>query len=249
MSNKVKLGLYVVLTLGACLFGFFAWKNYDRLMSEVQTNAKGSAEVPAREGKSSGPTYEGYSKAMTFGVFFFITVVGLGLLIGHDTSQFFGNRALRVLYNDEGVGQHDPEYEQAEQVWADGQHLEAIRLMRDYLQRNPREQHVALRIAEIYEKDLQNHLAAALEYEEVLKQHLPRERWGWAAIHLCNLYLKLAQPDKTMALLRRIDAEYGETQAADKARKRLALLEAETGQSGPGVLIEENAPANRPQAS
>ena len=56
--------------------------------------------------------------------------------------------------------------------------------MREYLLKNPREQHVSLRIAEIYEKDLANPLAAALEYEEVLKQKLPAERWGWAAIHL-----------------------------------------------------------------
>ena len=60
--------------------------------------------------------------------------------------------------------------------------------MRDYYNKNPREVHVALRIAEIYEKDLNNHLAAALEYEEVLKKKLPAERWGWAAIHLVNLY-------------------------------------------------------------
>src|SRR5437660_8725322 len=140
MSNKVKLSLYIVLTLGACVFGFFAWKNYERLMTGVQTTAKGSPEVPALEGKSPPSTYEGYSRAMTFGVLFFIMIVSLGLLIGHDLSQFFGNRALKVLYNDEGVGLSDPEYEQAEQVWADGHHLEAIQLMREYLQKNPREQ-------------------------------------------------------------------------------------------------------------
>src|SRR6266540_2284702 len=94
--------------------------------------------------------------------------------------------------------------------WADGHHLEAIRLMREYLQKNPREQHVALRIAEIYEKDLQNYLAAALEYEEVLKHKLPPERWGWAAVHLCNLYTsKLNHSDKAIILLQRIVTEYG----------------------------------------
>jgi tetratricopeptide (TPR) repeat protein len=248
MSNKVKLGLYVVLTLAACAFGFLSWKNYNRLMTGVQTNAEGSADITEPQ-TSSSSGYEGYTKAMTFGALFFVVIVGLGLFIGHDLSQYFGNRALKTLYNDEGAGQHDPEYDQAEQVWADGQHLEAIRLMREYLQKNPREQHAALRIAEIYEKDLQNFLAAALEYEEVLKHNLPRERWGWAAIHLCNLYLKLGQPDKTLALLRRIDAEYGETQAAEKARKRLALLEAETGQGNPNVLIEGATPGDRNQPS
>lgn len=156
---------------------------------------------------------------------FFAMIIGLGLLIGHDVAQMAANRAMKVMYNDEGEGLKNPEYEMAEQVWADGRHLEAIGMMRDYLKKNPREQHVALRIAEIYEKDLGNPLAAALEYEEVLTKKLPPERWGWAAIHLCNLYFKLEQEGKAVAMLRRIDAEHGETAAAEKARKRLAQME------------------------
>ena len=82
------------------------------------------------------------------------------------------------------------------------------------------------RIAEIYEKDLNNHLAAALEYEEFLKQKLPPERWAWAAIHLVNLYYgKLDKPDQGLALLWRIHREYGKTQAAAKARKRLNQID------------------------
>ena len=105
-------------------------------------------------------------------------VIVLGLLLAHDVSHYFAQRTHKALYNDEGEGIANPEYERAEQVWADGDHLEAIRLMREHLVKNPREQHVALRIAEIYEKDLQNPLAAALEYEEVLKNKLESERWG-----------------------------------------------------------------------
>ena len=131
----------------------------------------------------------------------------------------------------------------AEEEWAKGNLLQAIQLMRDYLKQNPREQHVALRIAEIYEKDLQNFLAAALEYEEVLKQKLPPERWGWAAIHLCNLYTsKLNQSDKAIALLQRIVADYGATGAAEKARKRLAQLEDE------GVALPSAEPPPAPAA-
>src|SRR2546429_4519365 len=151
-----------------------------------------------------------------------LSLVGLGLMVAHDLSGLVGSRALKVIYNDEGEGIASPDYEKAEEEWANGNFLEAIQLMRDYLKQNPREQHVALRIAEIYEKDLLSFIAAALEYEEVLKQRLPPERWGWAAIHLCNLYTsKLNQSDKAIALLHRIVAEYGETAAAEKARKRL----------------------------
>jgi TolA-binding protein len=167
---------------------------------------------------------------------FLMCIIALGGLIAWDISNYMGNKSLRLLYNDEGVGMKDPEYDQAEQVWADGEPLEAIRMMRDYLNKNPREVHVSLRIAEIYEKDLNNFLAAALEYEEVLKKKLPDERWGWAAIHLCNLYFKLGQEVKAYALLQRVVKEYGGTQAAEKARKRLNEVD-------PGLLSEAEAPA------
>jgi hypothetical protein len=170
---------------------------------------------------------------------FVLSVIALGGLIAWDISNFMGSRALKVLYNDENVGIKDPEYEEAEKLWANGQHLESVRMMRDYLNKNPREVHVALRIAEIYEKDLNNFLAAALEYEEVLKTKLPDERWGWAAIHLCNLYFKLGQEVKGYALLQRIVKEYGETQAAEKARKRLKEVD-------PNLLAQAEPPAPSP---
>lgn len=156
---------------------------------------------------------------------FIVSIIGLGFLIASDVSHFMGTRALKTLYNEEGEGIKNPEYEEAEQVWADGKHLEAIGLMREYLKKNPREQHVAMRIAEIYEKDLGNYLAAALEYEEVLNHKLPPDRWGWAAIHLCNLYFKLNQEQKGYELLRRIVKEYPQTPAAQKARKRLEQVD------------------------
>lgn len=171
---------------------------------------------PAAKGRS---TMIGY-----FAAFLGIAII-LGLLIARDISEYFGSRSVEFMFNDEGAGVKDPEYEEAEQEWANGHHLEAIRLMRDYLNKNPREQGVALRIAEIYEKDLKNNLAAALEYEEILKHKLPPQRWGWAAIHLCNLYSKMHKTDQAVELLRRVVNEYGETPAAEKARKRLAMFE------------------------
>jgi len=152
-------------------------------------------------------------------------VVGLALLVAGDVSHYMGSRAHRALYSDEGEHAGSPEYDQAEQAWANGDHMEALRLLRDHLNRHPRQLHAAFRIAEIYEKDLGNHLAAALEYEEILKHKLAPDRWGWSAIHLCNLYNRLGQSDKTEALLRRIVDEYGETPAARKARERLGIPE------------------------
>jgi hypothetical protein len=156
------------------------------------------------------------------------SVIGLGLLLAFDFSRYFATKVEDLVFNDNLEGIKDPEYEEAERVWANGEHLEAVQLMRNYLKRHPREQYVALRIAEIYEKDLGNYLAAALEYEEVLKKRLPPDRWGWAAIHLTNLYSgKLNKPKEAMALLQRIADEYGQTPAAKKARERLGIPEPE----------------------
>ena len=147
--------------------------------------------------------------------------VGLGFLISSDVSSFMASKALDVLYNDDGVGTKTPDYEKAEEEWANGNFLAAIQLLRDYQQKNPREVHAQVRIAEIYEKDLNNLLAAALEYEEILKRKLRPDRWGWYAIHLCNLYFKLDKSDAAVALLQRLQAEHPEVPAAGKARKRL----------------------------
>jgi len=161
-----------------------------------------------------------------YGIAMFFTLIALAVMIGHDVSRYLAHRVEDFIFNDNLEGVKNPEYEEAEGVWASGQHLEAIQLMRDYLKRHPREQYVALRIAEIYETDLRNYLAAALEYEEVLKKRLPAERWGWAAIHLANLYTgKLNKSEEAAALLRRIADEYGKTAAARKARERLGLPE------------------------
>jgi hypothetical protein len=156
---------------------------------------------------------------------FLATIVILGLFVAKDVSNLIGQSSIDFLFNDDLKGVHDPEYEQALNAVHSGQYLAAIQMLREFLQKNPSAQYAALEIAEIYEKNLNNHLAAALEYEEVLKKKLPPERWGWAAIHLCNLYSKMDKQDKTIELLRRIVSEHGETAAAKKAAKRLAMYE------------------------
>lgn len=229
MNKGTKIAIYAGLVVSAGVLGWGFKVNYARLMDDSAPKVDNDlVNVKLREdGTKARPMKSDYHLG-AWGAGLVVSAVLLGLLAAHDVSQYFGGRALKVLYNEDGEGIAQPDYEKAEQEWANGSFLEAIQLMRDYLKQNPREQHVALRIAEIYEKDLQNYLAAALEYEEVLKQKLPPERWGWAAIHLCNLYTgKLNQPEKGIVLLRRIDTEYGQTAAAEKARKRLTQLEVE----------------------
>src|SRR5438552_12435212 len=247
MNKRIKIPIYFLLLLSS---GLFVWQfraNYSRLMAEGDSKADTdliNVKVADYQLKAV-PAQTNYHLG-AWGAGLVLSLVGLGLLLANDLSHFLVGRAMKVLSNEEGEGVANPDYEQAEEEWAKGNFLDAIQLLRDYLKVNPREQHVALRIAEIYEKDLQNYLAAALEYEEVLKQKLPPERWGWAAVHLCNLYTsKLNQSDKGIALLQRIVTDYGETAAAEKARRRLSQLE-EEGVVPPSVETASTPAPNLP---
>jgi len=198
----------------------------------ARTNAPPPAAAPA-QGLAPVPQAGAMHAAMIRYLAAFVgAAIGLGLLIASDITRYFSFQSADYLFGDIGDAPHDPEYERAEAEWTNGKYLDAIQMMRDYLQKNPRQLHAALRIAEIYEKDLRNYVAAALEYEEALKHKLPAERWGWAAIHLCNLYSRLNQPDKALSLLRRIADEYPRTGAARKARRRLGIAEPEEEVTG-----------------
>ena len=73
---------------------------------------------------------------------------------------------------------------------------------------------------------MKNPLAAALEYEEILQQKLAPERWGWAAIHLANLYSgPMGKPEKAIDLLRQLVERYPDTPAGEKASQRLARID------------------------
>ena len=208
------------------------------------TNAASTKKTKPPKATKPVDTGRHYGRMMGYGATAFACVVGLAMLLAHDFSRFSANRVDDFMFNDDGAPMVRPEYDEAEKVWTDGRHLEAIQLMRDYLKKNPTEIYVALRIAEIYEKDLLNPLAAALEYEEVLKKKLPSDRWAWTAIHLANVYSgKLNKIDQAVALLRRIVAEQGQTPAAEKARLRLAQLDVGVDpEPEPEPVVEEEPP-------
>lgn len=195
--------------------------------SIADTNAPATNAVPGVARPPQSPavaedSHKGLYAALALG-----SLIGLGLMVGREVANYIGYRVQREIYGEASEPVGDPEYDEAEQVWANGDHLEAVRLLRDFLQKKPQKLHAAFRIAEIYEKDLHNPLAAALEYEEILRHKFDPERWGWAAIHLVNLYNRLDQAAKGDALLQRVAAEYGQTAAGAKARERLGLPEHE----------------------
>ncbi len=143
------------------------------------------------------------------------------LACAFELKQSLKRRTERWLVQASTPTEPVPELQQAEAARTAGEPLEAIRLLREYLQDHPYELHVMSRIAEIYRYDLKNDLAAALEYEELLKRPLPDDQWSWAALHLAKLYGRLNELEKSVALLERIDAEYGHTVAGRRARQAL----------------------------
>jgi signal transduction histidine kinase len=149
----------------------------------------------------------------------------LGILAGCDVRQFAGAEKfdLTAVATEESQATAAATLEEVEKTRKTDP-LEAVRVLREYLTQNPGATLVMTRIAEIYEKDLRNPLAAALEYEELLKQKFDPERWGRTAIHLTNLYIRLHEQEKAIAILHRIVQECGNTPAAEKARKRLAQI-------------------------
>jgi hypothetical protein len=150
-----------------------------------------------------------------------LSTVALGLLCAYEVSKFFGNRAERWILEGGASTGPAPEMQEAERVRASGEPLDAIRMLREYLQTNPYELRAMARIAEIYRYDLKNDLAAALEYEDLLKHKLPDDQWAWSALHLAKLYGRLNELEKSVALLERLDAKYGHTIAGRRAKKAL----------------------------
>ena len=149
------------------------------------------------------------------------------LLVARDFGHLIGERVGGNYVTKSEKSQKADMYEDAEAIWADGAYVDAIDSFREYIKVYPGEYHAYKRIAEIYEKDLGSFRAAALEYEEILEMDIPKPRWGWAAIHLCNLYSgKLDDSDRALALLQRVANECSETTAGQKARDRLAKIAA-----------------------
>lgn len=229
MKPQVKLGLYTAAALGTLIFGilfFSAWRQAapDSKTRSADTTAAAEVtpeeeEVPDTNAAVAAP--RGFSGVILWGLCAMASLVSLGALAAYDITQYASQRATDALYDDEGEEVTETTFEAVEKAHSAGEFLEAIRLLRQFLEEKPRAVQAQVRIAEIYEKDLNNPLAAALEYEEVLKQNFDPERKSWTAVHLVNLYNRLSKPDQAIELLQRVVTEFPDTPAAAKARERL----------------------------
>lgn len=238
MKPAVKVALYALTLVLTLVFGVLTVKHWPRARAAETAHEEVTPEQEKVATQSSAAALNpGYARFITFGLLALASLAGAGLLVGRDVSAYLADKALKTLYHDEGLELEHVEYEEAEKLWANGQFLEAIQSLRDFLKAHPRSLHAQIRIAEIYEKDLNNPLAAALEYEEVLAHKFDPPIWGRSAIHLVNLYNRLEKGDQAVALLQQILVTAPDTPAGAKARERLetaGLLAAEPGADAEG---------------
>ncbi len=188
---------------------------------ETPVKAEPADREPAVEMQRVQVSGRGWSRLLLWGFFGLISIAGLGALIAYDVSQYAGNRATDSLFDHDGEGIPDSIDDLVDKAHGNGEFLEAIGLLREHLAKHPKAVEAQIRIAEVYEKDLNNPLAAALEYEEVLKLPMRPEKRGWTGVHLVNLYNRLDKPDLAVAWLQKIVAECPGTPAAAKAQDRL----------------------------
>jgi tetratricopeptide (TPR) repeat protein len=209
MNRKSKMAAYLAAALMAVLFAWLYFQQHALLLHPGQ----GSRTL-----------------MLTFLVLSLFSCAALALLCLADAKSYFSGRVEQWMVQGSAPTGPVPELEEAQRVRSAGDPLEAIRLLREYLQSNPYELHVMSRIAEIYRYDLNNDLAAALEYEEMLKHKLPDDQWAWGALHLAKLYGRLNELEKSVVLLERLDDQFSHTVAGKRAGKALQAVRDPQGQ-------------------
>lgn len=188
--------------------------------------AEEGGDDPVR-GRSGRRVARLYVHLLGYSVGFAVAMLGLGYLAAQDFGHLLNFRLGKEVSYVSDRSARKAAYERAETAILKGQHQEAIRLLQGILKKEPDHTHSLLRVAEVYDKELQDYANAALHYEKLLELELPAEQWGWLAIRLSNIYSgKLNRPDASLKLIRRIAADYPQTQAGGKALKRLAALAA-----------------------
>jgi hypothetical protein len=216
VKGKTRTAAYIATGVGLVVFGFL-------FFHELHQGAGPSKPLK-----------------ITYLSLMLVSLIGLVIVGVFDLKKLFSSRMER--WRIEGATSTDPapELEEAQRLRVSGEPLDAIRLLREYLLAHPYELQVMSRIAEIYRYDLKNDLAAALEYEELLKRKVPDDQWSWAALHLAKLYGRLNEFEKSVGLLERLDSQYAHTIAGRRARKALQQVRS-SGDSPVDDDVEEGA--------
>jgi len=168
-----------------------------------------------------------YIRVIGNGIAFAVLLVVSGFGFAHHAGDFLRFDLGQKVETVEEITSERELYEKAEYLVLKGKHLEAIELLRKVLEMDPNHFEAQLRIAEIYDRNLENYQVAVGEYELALKHDFNPERWSWAAVRLCNLYSgKMGDTNRAIRLMREIADKYPHTGGAAKVRKRLAMVDA-----------------------
>lgn len=164
------------------------------------------------------------SRAYALFALYLLAGAVLAIFAAWDAAHFFGDMAGRLFWSGGRIASLTPAWWRAERLCKERQPLDAIRVLRDYLNTHPRQWRISVRIAEIYQHEIEDALPAALEYEELLKQRLPDTARAEITLRLAACYLLLHRPDDSAAKLREVIETFPRTPAAEKAERRLARM-------------------------
>jgi hypothetical protein len=155
---------------------------------------------------------------------YLLVSAALAVFLAREVAVFSGGLVARLFVGGGRIGRFTPAFWRAERLRRQAAPLDAVRVLREQLVAHPRQWRLAVRIAEIYQQDLGNPLAAALEYEAALQQRLPQPVQAELMVRLAACYLLLRRPDESTALLRRVVEAFPRTTAAGTAERRLARM-------------------------
>lgn len=149
----------------------------------------------------------------------------LAVFLAWDVAQFLGAQAGRLFWSGGRLPSLTPTWWRSERLRKEGNAAEAIRILRDAYSAHPRQWQLAMRIAEIYQHDLNNPLAAGLEYQSLLASRLPKNARAEILLRLAACHLLRHQTEDALACWQQVMSEFPDTAAARKAARRLARIE------------------------
>lgn len=163
-------------------------------------------------------------KALKYISLFLLASIAFAFLFAWDFCRLLADRGVDTLFDMNGRPEQAAAFHKAELIRRQGVPYEAIEFLRDHLHTHRRDTHAGLLIEEIYEQDLCNPLAAALEYEEMLTWRIPKERWAKLTVRAAAIYARdLGRTDRCVELMREVIAKCPGTPSAASAAKRIAL--------------------------
>lgn len=181
-------------------------------------------ELSFQRATAAGSTPDA-SRAYALFSAYLVVSAALAAFVAWDVSRFLGSQAGRLFLGGGRVASITPSWWKAERLCRNHRPIEAIEVLRAYLNTHPRHWCVAVRIAEIYQLQLNDSLAAALEYKQILKRRLPPSARAEIMVRLAACQLLLRDGDESAAMLRQVVEQFPRAAAAQKATRRLARIE------------------------